>query len=215
MKSIELPKIVAFAGFDGSGKDNTALDLSELTGVPVIGIGDILGDLAEEAHFDRDDRAAKRAISAQLAERYNDPSIMVKIALAKADEASERRFKYANDDGEVYITSIRRFAEVSEIKRVGGLVLWIHAPLEERYRRVIERARGSGDKIDSLEDFIDKGEEEIFPEDRDNPNIVNVSRVFGASDYIYNNETRPKSERLKHLAETFRLPSTLDIDINT
>lgn len=209
MKSIELPKTTGFAGFDGSGKDNTALALSEMTGVPVIGLGDILGDLAVEEGFDKDDRVAKRSISARLAAEYNDPAIMVKLALAEAAEGEGRRYKYANDNGELYITSIRRFAEAEEIKRLGGALIWIHTPIEERYRRVVARARGSGDAIKSFEEFVTKGDEEIYPEDRDNPNIVNVSRVFGASDYIYNNPTRTREEQLAHLAETFRIPRQL------
>lgn len=216
MKSIELPGVAGFAGFDGSGKDTIANTIrDELTGIPVVGLGDVLGDLIEEQGGDRDDREKKRATSKFLAEQYGDPAIMAKIAFGDYDEITlngqtyEFGDRYRNADGEIYITSIRRLAEAEEIKRRGGALLWIHVPVEERYQRAILRARGSGDTFATLEEFIAKGEKEIYADDPNDPNSVNVSRVFGAADYIYNNPKRDREELIEHLSTTFQLPRHL------
>jgi len=212
MKSIELPSITGFGGYDGAGKDNTAEALSELTGVPVVGLGDVLGDIVAKLGHDRDDRVMKRAVSQELAATYKDPAIMANIALGeyKDIEVGGQTIafdeSYLNENGELYITSVRRIAESRAIQKRGGIILWVHAPIELRYERSIARARGSGDAFDSFEDFVAKKEVEMYPPDPTDLTIVNTSRVFGSADYIYNNPDRTPEELKAHLAETFRLP---------
>lgn len=213
MKSIELPSTVAFGGYDGSGKDTIAETLRDkFTGVPVVGLGDILKDIATILEMDGDDREVRRNLSKQLAEKYHDPAIMAHLALGEYDEIDvegktiEFGDRYANKNGELYITSIRRFAEAEAIKKRGGTLLWIHTPIDVRYQRVLNRARGSGDEIKTFEEFVTKGEIEIYAKDPTDPNAVNVSRVFGAADFIYNNPNRPTEEMIEHIGQTFQLP---------
>ena len=211
MKTIELSSVTGFGGFDGAGKDNTAEALAKMTGVPIVALGEVLGDIVEKLNYERDDRVAKSATSQELARTYKDPAIMANIALGLYDHVEVGgeviRFdkSYANEDGELYITSIRRLAEAEAIKKRGGLILWIHAPIELRYERSILRARGSGDAFESFEDFVERKEREMYPNDPTDPTHVNTSRVFGAADYIYNNPDHSEDELNAHLAETFRI----------
>lgn len=212
MNSIELRSITGFAGDNGSGKDTLALTIgNEFTGVPTVGLGDIIKDIATELDMDGDDRAVRRELSRELAEQYHDPAIMAHLALGEYEHITvggktiEFGDRYANSNGELYITSIRRLAEAQAIKRRGAVLLWVHAPAELRYERVMRRARGSESSVGSFEDFILKGEVEMFAQDPEDPTQINMSRVFGASDYIYNNPDRTHDELLTNLEETFRL----------
>lgn len=212
MRTIELPPKSAFAGGDGSGKDTIAADAGELSNTPTVGLGDILKDIAIAAgEEDPNSRLARRTISKQLAEAYNDPAIMAKIGFGDFESVrlGDREVllpRYTNDAGEVYLTSIRRMAEAEEVRRRGGAVIWIHVPIEERYRRLQDRARGSEDQFASFEEYVKKVEQEMYPENRDDPNTVNVSRVFASADAIYFNPQRTSAERKAHVAQTFRLP---------
>lgn len=217
MRSIELPSIVGFGGFDGAGKDNTAEAIAEFTHAPIIGLGDVMADIVEKLGHDRDDRVIKGEVSRELGVKYNDPAIMANIALGRYDSISVGGMAfdfsggYANTEGQLYVTSIRRVAEANAIKKRGGAILWVHAPIELRYDRSIRRARGSGDTFDSFDDFIATKEKEMYAltsseeEKQTNPTIIHSARVFGAADYIYNNPDRTSEELKAHLAATFNL----------
>lgn len=86
--------------------------------------------------------------------------------------------------GDFVIDSIRNPAEVVALRRIGGFVLiGIDAPLEERFKRGLDRKR-PGD-ADTLEEFIEKEREE----NKANPENQQLKKCLSMADVIIVNDS--------------------------
>lgn len=87
-----------------------------------------------------------------LKETYGG-DILIRLALDKKRDCEK-----------VVIDGVRSIEEVRAIKERGGLVVYVDAPAEVRYERLVKRKAGKDRVIASYEDFLrmDDAEEELY-----------------------------------------------------
>ena len=194
MSSFELPPLIGIGGGNGSGKTTVGSERFERTGLPFMDSGDPLRVQAEIEGKDPEERSNLRDIARRWGEQYKDPAILVKKALEL----------FGQEAGSV--VSVRRVAEAEYIKKLGGAIIWVEAPIDLRHQRVISRARGSSD-IKTLEAFIADENKEMYSTDPSDPFNVHMSGVRDMADFTFNNIAPSEEKSSEEIARTFNLPS--------
>lgn len=102
------------------------------------------------------------------------------------------------------IVSIRRPDEATTIQHEGGIVLWIDAAREIRYRRIREANRGRVTDVKTFEEFCAEEDKEMYPES-DDPFVLNMSGVREIADIHLTNEFGSAKEFEQDLIDRFTL----------
>lgn len=176
MEKINLTPLVAVTGGNGSGKDSWAAERLKHTGIPFVTGSDILRNIASEQGLDPNDRAVLGSIAAELTKTSQDPAKLVNMIMEEYDTESG-----------LSIVSIRRVAEAEAVKRRGGMVLWLDAPIELRYERAFARKRGSDD-MKTFEEFVADENREMYSDDPSNPFLMNMSAIREMADVEFVND---------------------------
>lgn len=150
--SSKAPELIGISGTFASGKDTVAEFLVKDFGFTHVSTGDMVRKIAQEKY-----RSIERPILAKTATelRYeNGAGALVTEAL------KEQR--------PLVITGIRSLGEAKALRAAGGILLFVDAPLEVRYERVIFRSRDNETKL-TLEEFRANEEKELYagPNDED------------------------------------------------
>ena len=163
-KAVYLPEKLQLIGISGtfsSGKDTIAHRLVADFGYTHVSTSDLV---REEALRQYD--SIERPVMHKVADEYrkeNGAGAFVKLALAKPRP--------------LVVTGLRSLGEAQVVKQNGGLLLFVDAPLEVRYNRMVSRLRDGEAQI-SLEEFRQREEKEMYsgPTDADF-NIVGISKM--------------------------------------
>lgn len=143
--------VVGVSGSFGSGKDILGVYLSEKYGFMNISTGDIVREIAQ-AERGSIERPVLFEVANELRHKYGG-GVLVEKALDRYHNSIRN---YAG----VTITGIRSLGEVKAIKDLGGTVVFVDAPFEMRYQRILDLQRDAEIQI-SLEDFRAREELEL------------------------------------------------------
>lgn len=127
-------KLVGLSGTLGSGKDTVASHLVTEHGFMHVSTGDVLRIEAKRQGRDTE-RPTLIEIGMRLRELYGSLGALCLKGIAQWDEQREEF------PGGLVVSGIRILGEAEEIKDQNGTVVFIDAPVEERYRRLIARNR--------------------------------------------------------------------------
>lgn len=192
--SFELPSIVGVAGGNGSGKTTFGRAREAALGVPYADLSDIIRIEAVNRGLDPTDRTVLRSISGEWARELNTPAVMARKAL-----------DYFGEGNPFTAVSIRRPAEAEFFQKRGGLILWVDAPVEQRWQNVNSRARDEGDQK-TLDEFIEIENQEMYSKDPSDPYLINMSAVRDMADVTYINVAPSEEAAMADIARVFNFP---------
>ncbi|MCU0667203.1 MAG: AAA family ATPase [Patescibacteria group bacterium] len=135
--------IIGISGTFRSGKDCLAEYLQEKYGLMHISTGDIVREIAQMERGSVE-RPILLEVADELRHKYG--------ATVLVDKAIDRYHNSIRTYAGVIVTGIRSLGEAKVIKELGGILLYIDAPIELRYNRTKNSAR-DGEVNLSLEEF--------------------------------------------------------------
>lgn len=147
---MKLPKLIGISGAFGSGKDSLAKILVDEYGYNHAPTSDLVREVAM-----RERGSIERPVCAEVATMYREKygaGYFVELGLDKPRP--------------LVMTGIRSLGEMKALKAAGGVMVYVDAPVEERYQRMISRARDMEAEV-SLEEFQQREEKEMYGGDRD------------------------------------------------
>jgi hypothetical protein len=143
---IQLPRLIAVTGQEGSGKDSYGEHVAGL-GYLHVSAGDVLREKARaEGYTDPIPRAALSQVGDRLKQEFGAGPIAL---------SSLRRYEASTDQypSGLVISGLRRVEEVSAFKEHGAVALWIGATILRRFVNQGARAR---DDRQTLEEFTER-----------------------------------------------------------
>lgn len=138
------PEIVGMAGTLGSGKD-TAADILSSFGYTHISTSDIVRAEARERHQSVD-REVLRHTANELRTAHGAGALCLRAMEMFEDRAAP------TDERKLVISGIRAVGEVELVREKSGLMVFVDAPVEVRFARILARLR-EGDTHPDLETF--------------------------------------------------------------
>lgn len=193
---MSLPDVIGIAGTNGSGKDTLADLRLARTGARKVSLSDILRVEASRRGQDHSHESL-RGISTELSQRFGAGALVI-IAIEEYFESPT-----AEENG-LSVVSLRRVDEAREVKDRGGVVLWVDADRETRYRRIQAASRGREDDQDSYERFCEQEDIELYPTSCD-PNVLNMNAVREEADIHIDNSFATAEAYADFLVRRFRL----------
>jgi dephospho-CoA kinase len=173
------PEIIGLSGTFASGKDTLAHYLSDHYHYLHISQGDILRRVAMERYG-----SMERPILHKLGTELR----LQQVDLLTIKALEEYRAKVAA--GEPYtgviISGIRSLGEAKAVKKAGGIMLFVDAPVAMRYQRMVSRQRDSESAI-SLDEFKAREATEMSSETNDDASF-NVLGVRDMADCVIDNQ---------------------------
>jgi cytidylate kinase len=159
-------QIIGIAGTNGSGKDTVGHTLADKHSYLFISVTDLL-----RAELNRRslpvDREHMRALSAEWRRQYGY-SVLVDRAV---EEYRRLQDKYVG----VAIASLRNPFEADRVHELGGVVVWVDADPQERYKRIQSNAEArarAGEDSKTYEEFLAEEEAEMHrPAQGDEANL--------------------------------------------
>jgi dephospho-CoA kinase len=147
---MKLPELIGVSGSFGSGKDSLAQVLVDEYGYTQVSTSDLVREVAMRERGSVE-RPVLREVAQECRERFG-PGYFVEQGLDKPRP--------------LVITGIRSLGEMKALKNAGGVMVYIDAPIEVRYQRMIDRARDAEADI-TLEAFRAREEKEMYGGDSD------------------------------------------------
>lgn len=160
--------IIGIAGTLATGKDTVAEHLAADFGYTHISTGDIVRELAMAEHG-----SIERPVLYETAKSHR-----------KSEGAGFLVKRALEEPAPVVVTGLRSLGEAAEIKAHGGTLLFIDAPVEVRYERMVSRQRDNETAL-TLEGFKQNEAKEWYagPEDSD----FNLRDIEKMSDIVIDN----------------------------
>lgn len=150
-------KIIGISGTNGAGKDTVGQILAKYHGYLFISVTDSLRQEAASRGLTVD-RSALSTISADWRRQFG-----LAVLVDKALEAYNR---VSDQYQGVCLASLRHPAEVDRIHHLGGIVIWLDAPPQIRYKYILKnlanRQRPAEDNK-SYEQFLAEEQTEMHP----------------------------------------------------
>jgi dephospho-CoA kinase len=172
--------ILGFSGTFSAGKDMLADHLQEKFGLMHISTGDIVREIAQ-AQRGSVERPVLVEVANELRKTYGG-SILVQRAVDRYHNSIRN---YAG----VIITGVRSLGEAKAIKELGGKLVFIDAPIELRYSRMVSRNRDSEATL-SLEQFKAGEQKELNSGLTDAD--FNIAKIFEIADIKLDNSGTPE-----------------------
>jgi len=150
MNTSSKPELIGIAGSFASGKDTIAHHLVDDFGFTHVSTGDMVREVAQKERG-----SIERPVLYEVANehRHRDGAgTFVELALDKPRP--------------LVITGIRSLGEAKALRAAGGVLLFIDAPTEVRYKRMKTRQRDAEVQL-SLEQFTANEEKEWYAGDSD------------------------------------------------
>lgn len=158
------PKLIGIGGTLAAGKDTAARMLVESFGYAHLSTGDAVRAEAVR-QFGTVDRNVLKIVGNQMRLAQGAG------ALCMGALAEHRDSDGSNKD--LVISGLRAVGEVEAIRERGGLLIFVDAPIEVRYQRLVERGR-TGDAFGSLVAFTEFETQEMSSESTTEQNIQAV-----------------------------------------
>lgn len=176
-------QLVGLAGTLNAGKDTGAEHLAERYGFLHVSTSNILRAEAERYKL-TPDRVTLTDIGINLRREYNSEAALVIMAIERWQAERDRYM------GGLVVTGLRVIGEAEEVRKRNGRLLFVDAPIEVRYARMIARQRDA-ETTQTLEQFKERSliEFEGVPDDRKQPNL---RAIMGISRVLHNDLNDPK-----------------------
>lgn len=169
--------ILGLSGTFASGKDTLAHHLVQNFNYMHVSTSDMVRAVAE-SQYGSIERPVLVKTANELREKRG-PGVLAELSLEKFEEEKD---KY---DG-IVISGVRSLGEVEAIKRAGGTIVFVDAPMQIRYDRIMSRHRSGEEKL-TFEEF--KASEELEElAVHDNPYVQDLTGVRELADTIVFNE---------------------------
>lgn len=173
-------KIIGLSGTNGAGKDSVGEILSEHDGFLFIPATNMLRDEAKQTG-----REPNRKTLAEISTGWRHQfgmGAVVDVALQRYEE------EITKHHGKIVIASLRHPGEADRIHELGGMVIWVDADPQIRYKRVISnshlRDRAAEDQK-TFEQFI--AEEKAEMQHSGDEATLNMSGVKDKADIFLEN----------------------------
>lgn len=160
-----MKEIIGVSGTNGAGKDTFSNYVIQRTGGIQIGLGSALRDQLPPGIIPTRENLAQ--LSARLREECG-LAVLVDFAISK--------FR-TGDSKNLIVNGIRHPAEAKRIKEIGGLMLWIDAPISLRYQRITENDRNRVEDRVSFAEFQAQEQREITSDSESSVNLTVVRRL--------------------------------------
>ena len=177
--------IIGVSGFIGSGKTSVC-NLLEKHGFQALVLSDLLRDEAKKQGAGQN-RDSLRQIGDDLRAKFG-LDVLARRAIKRTREVG----------GDWVLGSVRLPQEADAIKKAGGVMVGVTAPLEVRYRRTKQRKREASEADLTLEAFKQKDEH-----DRQ----LGIPTVLSQADFLLSNEGTPQqlevqvTDLIRHLKQ--------------
>ena len=165
---MQFPDLIGVSGTFGSGKDVLAQLLERERGFGHVSTSDLVREEAMR-RYGQIERPVLHKTAQECRGQYG-AGYFVELGLDKPRP--------------LIISGIRSLGEMKAIKQAGGVMVFIDAPLEVRYERMVLRGRDNEVKI-SLEEFREREEGEMYsgPSDAD----FNMRAIREQADLVLDN----------------------------
>lgn len=165
---MKLPELIGVSGTFGSGKDVLAELLEREYEFTHVSTSDLVREEAMR-RYGQIERPILRK-TAEECRQQNGAGYFVQLGLDRPRP--------------LVFSGIRSLGEMKAIKQAGGVMVFIDAPLEVRYERMVGRARDDESKI-SLAEFKEREEKELYsgPSDAD----FNIRAIGEQADIVLDN----------------------------
>jgi dephospho-CoA kinase len=173
------PEIIGVAGTFASGKDLLAHYLSEHYGYTHPSTSELVRNIAMKERG-----SVERPVLYDVAEKYrkeHGAGVFVQMSL-KAPRPT-------------IITGLRSLGEAKAIKAAGGVMVFIDAPIEVRYERMVNRDRDAETQL-TLAEFKDFEATEMYSGDDDSD--FNLKGIKEMADFVF--DSSPSRQEFLHNA---------------
>lgn len=164
---------IAFVGPPAVGKDVVSEYLSRKYSIKHISSGDIIRKYILKNKLGKLDRKNLQITGNKLRKEFGG-DVLVKMAIEESG---------ISGDNSLILSGLRAIDEVETFKNLGGKVIAIIAPIEQRYS--LAKKRGRIDENISFEEFKKIEDEENLGQDRESQN---VSKVISMADMTVVND---------------------------
>lgn len=194
---MKLPKIIGISGTNGAGKDTLGELLAERCGYKFVSVSDILREELTKQEIPHE-REHLGNLSTKWA-REHGPGVLS----AKTIEAYQ-----AEEEAEGYkglaVGSIRRPAEAKIIQEEGGIVFWVDADQQTRYKRLQSGNRNRATDRLSFDEWVFEENREMNPA-TDDPTVLNMAATRDVCDVKIMNNFSSQAKYRAYLISEFEL----------
>lgn len=183
-------KLIGISGTDGSGKDSLGEFLQKEYGWYFISVTDLLRTEAINRGMPLS-RSTLRQISSEWRTEHG-----LGVLIDKALDDFKKQ-ECARHLAGLAVSSLRNPGEVDRIHELGGLVVWVDAPIQVRYNRAIARNKSTEDHV-TFEEF--QAEEQAQMTYSGGKTTLNLSGVKAKADIFINND----SDNLENFKESIQ-----------
>ena len=186
---MELPELIGISGTFGSGKDSLSQYLADNFGFTHVSTSDLVREVAM-----RERGSIERPVLKEVANECRQ-----KFGGGYFVEQGLRQSR------PLVISGIRSLGEMKALKQAGGVMVFVDAPFEVRYDRMVERSR-DGESLISHEEFRERESRELCsgPLDTD----FNITAIGEQADVNLDN-SGTKDEFLQNTIDELNLQSSL------
>lgn len=174
-------QIIGLAGTFASGKDTLAHYLVQNNNFLHFSTSDMVRQEAMKKYG-----SIERPILHKTANELRHEKgagILSELAITNFKAKLEERDDYSG----LIVSGLRSIGEAKAIKKAGGVLIFVDAPAELRYQRMIERQRDGESKL-TLEEFIDGEERELRAEDPNDDASFNILGIKDMADVVIIND---------------------------
>lgn len=176
---MQTPLIIGLAGTFASGKDTLAHHLVKNYDFLHISTGDMLRQEAMKTHGSIE-RPVLHEVGTTL-RQAKGAGFLVELALQTFTAKRQERDDYKG----LVVSGLRSLGEAKAIKTAGGVLVFVDAPIEVRFKRMAERKRDQETKL-TLEEFAAQEANELAVEGNDDA-AFNILGIKDMSDHILDN----------------------------
>lgn len=162
--------IIGIVGHPSCGKDTVAEYVVKKYDFAFVSTSDMIRDYIRKHNLGEPTRERMHDVANEWRAREGGD-----ILIRKALEINRGRDR-------IILAGIRTLAEAEAVRKTGGKIIAITAPIETRYTRAKARGR-IGDGV-TFAQFKDTEEKEAAGSD---PNVQNVNAVVATADFVLNN----------------------------
>lgn len=169
--------IIGLSGTFASGKDTLAHHLVKTKNFLHVSTSDMIRAVAQAEYGDIQRPTLFKTANETREKR--GPGVFAELALAEYEKEKD------NYSG-VIVSGIRSLGEVDALKNAGGRLIFIDAPIELRYERIMMRHRSGEEKLTFSEFKASEEAEELAV--HDNPYVQDITGVKELADAVVFNQ---------------------------
>lgn len=195
---MKLPRIIGIAGTSGAGKDTLGELLVELKQYKFTSVSDILREELTRQGVPHE-REHLRALSAKWHRELGPGNLSRRTIEAYVQEEEADGYRG------LAVGSIRRPSEAKVIQDEGGVVIWVDADREVRYKRIQAANRGRNEDFATFERWCAEEDVEMLPPSNDDGSAVNMTGVREIADIHITNDFDSYESYREYLIKEFEL----------